>query len=337
MHKPGDPTTLTEKQKTFLTVEPATESAEADLVGAPAKVAFRPQAQYAVGAVAAGRVSAVLVRSGESVRAGTPLVVIDSGDAAAARSALDQAASRLANADAIYRRTVVMMEKGVGLEVERLEAKTKFDEARAEHERARHSAQLLGDGRGLQITVRAPAPGIVTNIRATVGAVVAPGGEPLLELGDSSRLQIVAHVSEGDLARISVGSTAEVTLPAIGSRLNARVEALNPRVDGETRRAQVYLGLVQPPANLREGMLAQVSLRAAAESGLTLPVSAVLIKDGRNRIVYVELPDGKFEPRPVEIGRSNNGRVAVVKGIAPGDRVVVRGALLLDTQAEQQL
>lgn len=337
VHKPGDPAAVTAKQKEFLTIEPAAPSAEADTVNVPGRVAFRPQAQYAVGAVAAGRISAVLVRNGEAVKAGAPLIVIDSSDASAARSALDQAASRLANAEGVYRRNLAMMEKGVGLEIEKLEAETKLKEARAEHERARQSVELLGDGKGLRMTVRAPAPGIVTNIRATVGATVAPGGESLLELGDPSRLQVVAQVSESDLARISVGEAAEVTLPAVGTRLTARVEALNPRVDPDSRRAQVYLGIIGPAANIREGMLAQVTLRASAESGVMLPVAAVLIKDGKQRIVYVELPDGKFEPREVQIGRTRDGRIAILKGISPGDRVVVRGALLLDTQAEQQL
>lgn len=337
VHKPGDAAEVTVKQKQFLTIEPAAASADAEVISAPGRVAFRPQAQYAVGAIVAGRVSAVLVRNGESVKAGAALVVIDSGDASAARSALDQSATRLANAEAMHRRTVAMMEKGVGLDVERLEAEAKLKEARAEHARARESVELLGDGKGLRVTVRAPAAGIVTNIRAAVGATVAPGGDALLELGDPSRLHIVAHVTESDLARIGVGEAAEVTLPSLGARVSARVEALNPRVDPDSRRAQVYLGLTAIAANMREGMLAQVSMRAAAESGVMLPIAAVLIKDGKQRIVYVELPDGKYEPRAVETGRTRDGRIAIVKGIAAGEHVVVRGALLLDTQAEQQL
>jgi multidrug efflux pump subunit AcrA (membrane-fusion protein) len=62
-----------------------------------------------------------------------------------------------------------------------------------------------------------------------------------------------------------------------------------------------------------------------------------VIKNGRQRVVYVENSDGGFEPREVHIGRNDNGRVVILKGIAAGDRVVTRGALLLDTQAEQQL
>ena len=74
-----------------------------------------------------------------------------------------------------------------------------------------------------------------------------------------------------------------------------------------------------------------------AEAGISVPVTAVLIKDGKRRVVYVERPDGTFEAREVQTGRNRDGRVVILQGLAAGERVVVRGALLLDTQAEQLL
>ena len=105
----------------------------------------------------------------------------------------------------------------------------------------------------------------------------------------------------------------------------------------ESRRTQVYLALAQRIDGLRAGMLAQVALRVGAEVGITVPVSAVLIKDGKRRVVYVERPDGTFEARDVQTGLNRDGQVMILQGLAPGERVVVRGALLLDTQAEQLL
>ena len=84
-------------------------------------------------------------------------------------------------------------------------------------------------------------------------------------------------------------------------------------------------------------MLAQVALRLAAEGGISVPVTAVLIKDGKRRVVYMARPDGTFQAREVRTGRNRDGRVVILQGLADGDRVVVRGALLLDTQAEQLL
>ena len=331
------PAQVSDAQKQYLSIEAVDVSQAADLLELPGRVTFRPQAQSAVGATTAGRVVAVLVRAGEVVKAGTPLLTVESADAGAARAALDQAATRLGSAESVFRRQVEMVEKGVGLEFERQEAEARLKEARAEHERARNAADLIGSGQGIRVTVRAPADGVVIAIRAAVGATVAPGGEALVELGDPTRLQVVAQVPEGDLRRIVVGQEAEVELPALAARVSARVENFNPRVDPESRRTQVYLALSKRIEGLRAGMLAQVALRAGAKTGISVPVSAVLIKDGRRRVVYVERADGAFEAREVRTGQNRDGRVAILQGLTAGERVVVRGALLLDTQAEQLL
>jgi cobalt-zinc-cadmium efflux system membrane fusion protein len=181
-------------------------------------------------------------------------------------------------------------------------------------------------------------------IRVSVGASVAPGGDPLMELGDPNRLQVVAQVPEGEMHRVTIGQEAEVELPALALRVAARAESFSPRVDPESRRAQLYLSLAKPtgggtadPVGLRAGMLAQVKLRVAGEDGLSVPIAAVLIKDGKRRVVYVERPDGTFEAREVQTGRNRDGRVVILQGLKAGERIVVRGGLLLDTQAEQLL
>ena len=94
---------------------------------------------------------------------------------------------------------------------------------------------------------------------------------------------------------------------------------------------KLYLGL------LANAYPAQIGLRVRAEAGISVPISAVLIKDGKRRVVYVARPDGAFEVREVRVGRSRDGRVTVLQGLTAGEKIVVRGALLLDTQAEQLL
>ena len=328
---------VTSAQKQFLGVEEAGTGKGGEGLLLPGRITFRAQAQSAVGTAVPGRVAAVLVRAGEAVKAGAPLLIIDSADAAAGRAALDQTATRLASAENQYKRQVEMMEKGVGIEIDRLEAESRLKEARAEHDRARHAAALIGGGQGNRVTVRAPTDGVVMGIRAAVGAAVAPGGEALVELGDPTRLQVVAQVPEGELRRVAVGQDAEVELPGLSTRVAARVESISPRVDPESRRMQLYLSLAGPTEGLRAGMLAQVNLRVAGEEGCSVPTSAVLIKDGKRRVVYVERADGSFEAREVQVGRNRDGRVAILQGLKAGERIVVRGALLLDTQAEQLL
>ena len=75
----------------------------------------------------------------------------------------------------------------------------------------------------------------------------------------------------------------------------------------------------------------------ASEAELWLPVTAVLVKDGSKRVVYVEERGGRFVARPVEAGDERGGRVRILSGLQPGDRVVTKGALLVDREAEQLL
>jgi len=331
------PVQVPDKQKQFITIEAVGAAQTTDILALPGRVTFRPQAQSAVGATVAGRVVAVLVQAGKIVKTGAPLLIIESADAGATRATLDQAATRLGSAESAYKRQVEMVEKGVGLEFERQEAEARLKEARSEHERARNAAALIGNGRGIRVTVHAPANGVVMTIRTAVGATVAPGADALLELGDPNLLQVVAHVAESDLRRIAIGQEAEVELPALAARVKAKVETFNPRVDAESRRMQVYLALAQRPEGLRAGMMAQIALSVSGEAGISVPVSAVLIKEGRRRVVYLARPDGAFELRDVQTGRNQGGRVVILQGLAAGERVVVGGTLLLDAQAEQLL
>ena len=321
-------------QKQFLTIESVSASEASNVLALPGRVTFAPKAQSAVGAPVAGRVSAVLVRTGERVKAGDPLLRIESADAAAARASLEQAGTRLAGAETVYQRNVTMLEKGVGLETEKQESEVRLKEARTEQRRAMQTVALLGPGSGGQVIVRAPSTGVVTQIKVAVGAIVSAGGEALLELGDPSLLQVIALVAESEASRVAAGQEAEIELPALSMRIPARVETIGPRVEAESRRMQVYLGPMKRVEGLQAGMLAQVALTAGSYAAIVVPVSAVLIKDGKRRVVYTEEGDGNFVARDVVLGRNRDGRVAVLQGLNPGDRVVVRGALLLDTQAE---
>ena len=119
-------------QKQFLTIEAVSASETSNVLALPGRVAFAPKAQSAVGAPVAGRVSALLVRAGERVKAGDPLLRIESADAAAARASLEVASTRLAGAETVYQRNVTMLEKGVGLEAEKQESEIRLKEARTE-------------------------------------------------------------------------------------------------------------------------------------------------------------------------------------------------------------
>lgn len=343
---PSPPTAPSEKAAGVALSEASRKYLEVQTVGEgrgglggviPGRVAFRPQAMAAIGSPLAARILTVDVRPGEVVKAGTPLLTLQSADAAGARAALTQATARSAAAEDLLARQNEMLKKGVGLEVERFAAETSARESRAELERARHMISLIGAGNGDRFVLRAPVAGVVLNIRSNVGAVVSPGGDALVELGDPNRLWVVADIPESDLGGVAAGRTAEVRVPGADARFEAVVDGVGQVVDNDQRRLPIYLALKGQVNHLAPGMLAEVRLNSTGDAALSVPTAAVLIKDGSKRIVYVQSQDGRFEPRPVRTGASRDGRVIILEGLQAGDKVVVRGALLLDSEAEQLL
>ena len=328
---------LAEASRQYLTIAEVGPQGEAAGVVLPGRVAFRPQGMSAVGAPLAGRIVSVDVRPGEIVKAGAALATLQSAEAAAVRSAFLQAQAKAAAADDMVRRQNEMIVKGVGLDVERFAAQTAQKEAAAELDRARRTLAQIGMGPDDRVTVRAPAAGVVLSVRASVGATVVPGGEALVEVGDPGNLWVIADVPESDIAGLAPGQQAEIRIPSAGRSFPAVVDGTGQRVDGEQRRLPLYLAPRGSTGGLTPGMLAEVRLRGGGPGQLHLPVTAVLIKDGGRRVVYVETAGGGFEARPVRTGVSRDGRVAILEGLDPGSRVVVRGALLLDGEAEQLL
>jgi cobalt-zinc-cadmium efflux system membrane fusion protein len=302
----------------------------------PARLEFKDGALSEVGAPMAGRVSGVLVHTGDRVKAGDPLVELSCPDAASARTTLATAEAALREAKAGLDRQDRMMEQGVGIARDRLEAEVHLEEQQAELDRARATVAFVGEGQGAAVFVRAPIPGIVLNIKATRGATVAPGGDALVEVGDPAQLWVVADVPERELPQIVDGSQGQLDLTSLADPLQAKVISIGAVVSSGLRTAPVRMTLESRPEGLRPGMYGWVRLQGN-DSTMTLPVQAVLIKDGKDSVVYVAKDEQTFERRVVTVGRPLDGRVPVVSGLQAGERVVVRGALLLDGSGEQLL
>ncbi len=324
----------------FIEVAEVGESQERVKVEAPGRVVFKDGATSEVSAPIAGRIAEVHVRVGALVTEGAPLVTLSSPEAATARAALRRARIDLRAATEELRRQRRLMERGVGIERDRFEAEIRLVEARAELSRAESAVAFLGEGNGAEVVIRAPIDGAVVERRATVGAAVEAGGSPLVVIGDTSRLWVVVDVFERELAQLSPGSDALVDLAGFSEPLPGRVVSVGAMLTAGSRRAPVYLEL-EPRSELpalRAGMFVRAIIYGEPLGGLAVPVSAVLIKDGLRSVAYVARDDElSFEQREIHVGESLRGRVQVLSGLSPGERIVVRGAILIDGEADELL
>lgn len=327
---------IQEASRQFIGVEPVTLQKNGPLLRAPARVAFKDGALSQLGAPFAGRVVRVEVQTGDSVKPGAALVTLDCPEAASGRTALQTATAALREARATLDREKRMLEQGVGIERERFAAEIRLSDAEAEFARAQTLSSFAGPGAGTTVVLRAPIAGKVISRKATVGETVQPGGEPIIEIGDPAALWVVAEVFERDLPLVREGSRVQVELPSHLEPLEGRVASVGAVVTSGLRTVPVRIELLGHPDQLRPGMYGRVRIEST-DVGLSLPTEAVLIREGRETTVYVETTPLTYVRRPVTVGQPVEGRVQVLSGLTPGEKVVVKGALLLDGSADQLL
>ena len=183
------------------------------------------------------------------------------------------------------------------------------------------------------VTIFAPASGFITARNAFPGQKIAPDTE-LYAIADLTRIWVMADVFESDAPAMSLGVQAIVTSsndPAI--RLQARVSYIQPQVDPATRTLKVRLELNNPGYKLKPEMFVDVTFRVIGSNILTVSSEAVL-DSGTTQTVFIDRGKGLLEPRHVEIGRRFGDRIEILRGLSKGERIIVSGAFLLNSESQ---
>jgi membrane fusion protein, copper/silver efflux system len=183
------------------------------------------------------------------------------------------------------------------------------------------------------VTIFSPASGYVTSRGVFPGQKVAPETE-LYAISDLSRVWIMADVFEVDLPKVGLGQTAWVT-PGSGSLggFAARVAYVQPQIDPTTRTLKVRLEADNPSLRLKPDMFVNVEFRIGLPGRVVVPADAV-VNTGTRQTVFVDLGDGRLEPRAVQIGERLGDRVQILTGLRAGERVVSSGTFLVDSEAQ---
>jgi len=271
------------------------------------------------------RVAAVNVDVGDKVKRGQELVRLSDellvADVSSKRAAKMQAQAQLVTASSDRRRGDSLQGSGAlsSSELEKLHndelaAKARVEQATADLE----SAQL----KLRYAHVLASDDGIITSRTVVVGQIAQAGTE-MLRLLRNGRVEWRAEIPEGRLREVRVGQAVRVTT-ADGVQLAGRVRTVAPTVQSATRTGLVYVDLPKPDG-ARPGMFARGEIEVSHGMAETLPLASVVVRDGYS-YVFVATSDGKVERRRVETGTVRNGRVEIVAGVTPEDRVVERGA-----------
>ncbi len=182
------------------------------------------------------------------------------------------------------------------------------------------------------LPLRAPTSGFIIEKNVVEGSAVEPGAR-LFRIAPLERVWLEAELYEAELALITVGQSATVTLPYLPGRvIEGTVSYVYPYLEGDTRTARIRVELPNPDRSLRPDMYADVDLRVDAGRRLTVPTSAVLFA-GRRQFVFRDLGGGRFRPQQVELGIRGSEQVEVLSGLSAGDRVVTSGTFLIASES----
>lgn len=182
------------------------------------------------------------------------------------------------------------------------------------------------------VPIRAPVRGYVARKSALTGGYVTPGTE-LFQIADLSKVWAVADVYESEIGRVHVGQRATLELPAWpGERFTGRITFVAPALAAGSRTLQARIELRNPGLKLRPGMYGDVTIDLGDRSAVTVPADA-LVDTGEQQYVFVSRGNGRFEPRRVQAGWRGGGEVALLSGVAEGERVVTTANFLLDSES----
>lgn len=266
---------------------------------------------FAVG----GTVSRVLVDEGDRVGKGQLIATLDT-EQLTHNHASAQAA--LAQAEDTYRRMEELHGKGSLPEIKWVEAQTALQRARASEQMAR---KQLADCR-----LYAPFSGVISKKFAEKGQNVGAGTQ-IAKLVAVGRMKVKISVPESEMAQISVGQKADVTIEALGgTSMQATVTEKGVAADPLSRSYDVKLSLPKADRKLLPGMVADIALRGGNASMVCiLPAHIVQIDERNNEFVWLAV-GGKAVKRIVTVGGFTADGVTVTGGLADGDMVITAGA-----------
>lgn len=182
-------------------------------------------------------------------------------------------------------------------------------------------------------TLTSPIKGTVVELLIREGMTIMPG-TPLLRINATNTMWLLAEIPENLLAQVSVGTEIDAQSAAFPNHLfHGKVQNILPQVDAITRTIKVRIELDNAEGLLTAGTFVNVTLKnTTAKPVLTIPTEAI-IQTGKRTLVMLSQEEGRFVPTIVEAGRENNGSTEILQGLTMGQKVVVSGQFLLDSEA----
>ncbi len=190
-----------------------------------------------------------------------------------------------------------------------------------------------------RLTVTSPVDGVVAEVmsEALEGMFVKPGMD-LYKIADLSTVWVHADIYELDIPWIRKNQPAVVSFRnAPEQQFRGKVLFLYPEVSRDTRTLKICVEVPNPQQRLRPGMYADVVVQGPPVTNAVVVPQSAIIRSGERNIAFVDLGEGRFEPREVVLGVKGAGdRIQIVNGVGPGEKVVTQAQFMLDSESRIQ-
>jgi RND family efflux transporter MFP subunit len=272
-----------------------------------------------------GRVISVPVEAGQWVRAGQVLAVIDrsvqnqQAESAAAQIQVARADAQLAQAN--LDRALQLVDRGFisKADVDRLTATRDAAVARVRVAEAQYGERRA---RNAQLSIVAPAAGLLLERNLEPGQVVGGGSGTLFSIAKGGEMELLAELGETDLAQLSTGATALVTPVGTDKSFTCQIWQISPIIREEDRQGTARCAMAYAP-ELRPGGFASAEINSGAVVAPLLPESAIQ-NDEKGSFVYIVGADNKVVRRDVKTGIVTASGIAVIDGLSGNEKVIQR-------------
>jgi cobalt-zinc-cadmium efflux system membrane fusion protein len=293
-----------------------------------------------------GPVSRVLVFPGQHVRAGQPMLDVASPDYSQLRASYLKARDSYDLADKNYKRSQDLYAHHAIAQADLLQAQSTRNQARADMSAAEQGLRILGitnldslDGAqsSAQIPVRAPISGEVVDRECSPGQLIQAGATQCFTISDMSTVWVLVNVYQNQLAYVHRGDAVTVQTDAYPTAFHGKISYLAPALDPNTRTLQARIVTQNPGDKLKNQMYVTATVVAGRiAKAITVPAASVLRNAENQPFVYVQTGATQFSRRMVQIGETQDGRIEILGGLSPGDKVVADGSLFLQFQNSLQ-
>jgi len=290
-----------------------------------------------------GPVHELLVLPGQTVRAGEPLLTVNSPDYSAARSTYLKAKSAFLLADKAFTRAKDLYGHGAIAEADFQAAESTQVQAQADLQSSEDALRVLGitDLDALeknppkttsQVPVLAPVAGEIVERLVGPGQLLQAGATQVYTISDMSGVWVLVNVYQDQVGFVHPGDVVELNTDAYPDTFHGRISYIAPALDPTTRTLQARIVTENPGEKLKKDMYVTATVNAGSiANALSVPDASVLRDSENQPFVYVQdsQQQNKFARRIVQIGDSHAGRTLIKSGVKEGEHLVGDGSLFL--------